>query len=84
MSKGLRVRDFVSGVMVGAILFSGVAYAASTKIDVSFKPIKFFFEGEEKIAGSGEQGFVYNGRTYVPLRFMGESLGKEVTYYQGI
>jgi len=74
------MKQFISGVVVGAILFSGVAYAASTTINVDFKNIKYYFDGEQKEAPADNQGFIYNNTTYVPLRFLSESLGKEVTW----
>jgi hypothetical protein len=57
-----------------------VAYAAdSVKIDVYFKNLKYMFDGVEK-QPAGTKGFIYDGTTYVPLRFVGEALGKEVTW----
>lgn len=66
------------------------ADAASMKksVDVVLYPITFFFDGEE--ANTQKQGEFFNGKeyvplamihkgtTYVPLRFVGEKLGKEV------
>lgn len=77
-------RDFkmlTTGLILGGVLFSGVSYATSaTSIDVYFQPLKYFFDGVEKKAPAEQQGFIYQGTTYVPLRFVSESLGKEVGY----
>lgn len=43
MSKLKRMKDVTVGVVLGGVLFSGVSYAASTSIDVSFQPLKYFF-----------------------------------------
>jgi hypothetical protein len=40
------------------------------------------FDGEQKIPPKNQEGFVYQGTTYVPLRFVAESLGKEVEWDQ--
>ncbi|WP_281890446.1 lamin tail domain-containing protein [Paenibacillus sp. YYML68] len=57
-----------------------MAYAAgSTKIDVYFKNLRYMFDGVEK-QQTGSKGFIYEGTTYVPLRFIAESLGKEVSW----
>lgn len=80
MSKLKRMKDVTVGVVLGGVLFSGVSYAASTSIDVNFQPLKYFFDGVEKKAPADQQGFMYKGTTYVPLRFVSEALGKKVGY----
>lgn len=42
--------------------------------------LKYVFNGVEKVPDSNGQGFIYKGTTYVPLRFIGESLNKEVSW----
>lgn len=54
--------------------------ATGAQISVSLLPLKFFFNGQEKVLPEGQQGFIYNGTTYVPLRFVGEALDKKVSY----
>lgn len=75
------MNDKIKGLVIGALLGSAItgtaAYASGTSIEVLFRPIKFLFDGVEKKPSEGT-AFQYEGSTYVPLRFVSESLGKEV------
>jgi foldase protein PrsA len=44
------------------------------------KPLKFFFDGVEKKVPDKQPSIVYNGTTYVPLRFAADALGQGVKY----
>ena len=71
MVKNKGLRYVTVGVVLGGVLFSGVSYAATAiNIAVNFQPLKYFFDGVEKKAPADQQGFIYNGTTYVPLRFV--------------
>lgn len=76
-----EMKSFIAGFLICALIMGGtVAFAAGgTQIEVYFKNIKYKFDGIEKKPSEG-QGFVYDGTTYVPLRFVGEALGKEVQW----
>ncbi|MGG1639135.1 stalk domain-containing protein [Paenibacillus sp. NRS-1760] len=81
MSKSKMLRHMTVGAILGGVLFSGVSYAAnSMNITVNFLPLKYYFDGVEKKAPTDQQGFIYKGTTYVPIRFVSESLGKKVGY----
>lgn len=80
----------LTGMLLGATLL-GTVSAAESKLNIvaDYLSIKYIFNGKEKQPSNksnqyynGKEyvpaGFVYNGTTYVPLRFLSESLGKEV------
>ena len=68
------------GLLAGTTLLTGVAYAATEKIEVSLKPLKYYFNGVKKELPKDQAGFIYKDRTYVPLRAVSELLGKEVDW----
>lgn len=74
-----RFKDGMVGFVIGSILCSSIVYATST-LEVNFLPLKYYFDGIEKKPPQDQQGFIYNDRTYVPLRFIAESMGKEVIW----
>ncbi|WP_235941550.1 peptidylprolyl isomerase [Paenibacillus puerhi] len=69
------------GIVLGAMLtaVAGVSAAGGQQIEVYAKKLRFMFDGKEKIPAEGTP-FIYEGTTYVPLRFMSEALGKQVQY----
>lgn len=76
-------KGFVAGFLAASLLFGGFAAAADLvqrDIRVSYLPLKYLFNNQEKTPPADQQGFTHNGRTYVPLRFMAESLGQPVDY----
>ncbi|MDB5053563.1 MAG: hypothetical protein JWM44_1613 [Bacilli bacterium] len=81
MIKSLKnIKSFVIGFLCCALLSATVAYAEeSSQIEVYFNNIKFMFDGVEKKPIVND-GFIYNGSTYVPLRFVSEALGKDVLW----
>lgn len=73
---------FLAGFLAGALLFgAGAATDAATgvkKVTVKFNNIKVVVDG--KLVKSSDEPFTLGGKTYVPLRTIGEALGQNVGY----
>lgn len=52
----------------------------STKIEVYYAPIHFVIDNQQMAPPEGQNGFIYNDNTYVPLRFIAYSLNKAVEW----
>lgn len=74
-----KIKGFIVGALVCSLMFGTVAFAASTKISVTFDKIKYMFDGVEK-KPTDAQGFIYKGTVYAPISFIGKSVGKDVAY----
>lgn len=67
-------------------MFTAGALAASgtRTIEVTYRDIKLVVDGTEVAlkdgAGNSIEPFLYNGTTYLPVRAVGEALGKEVNW----
>ena len=81
-----RLQGLMAGVLIGAICAGGTALAKTGKetIEVSYQNIKIFMDGEEVDArdanGNKVEPFIYNGTTYLPVRAVGQVVGKEVSW----
>lgn len=60
----------------------GTAYAEqkAKSIEVYYAPVEFVFDGEQYAPPEGQQAFIYEGTTYVPLRFISYSLNRAVQW----
>ncbi|GGA01513.1 hypothetical protein GCM10008018_54740 [Paenibacillus marchantiophytorum] len=74
-----KVKGLIVGLTIGSLISGTVAFAASSQIEVAFRSLKYMFDGVEKTPVDGKS-FVYEGTTYVPLRFVSEALGKKVEW----
>ena len=54
--------------------------AVATTIEIETPPLKYVINGEVVKMPKGESGFLYNDRTYVPIRFIAEALNKDVSW----
>ena len=72
---------FCTGFLAGAILFGAAfCYAAvgEKKVTAKFNNIKVVVEG--KLIKSSDEPFTMEGKTYVPLRMVGEALSQNVEW----
>jgi foldase protein PrsA len=75
-----KMKGLLVGLTIGTLISGSAAYAAGTQIEVAFRALKYMFDGVEKAPADGGKGFIYEGTTYVPIRFVSESLGKPVEW----
>lgn len=69
------MRKFISGLIVGIILTTSITVFASN-YNVVPNPFKVIVDGEDK----GQIGYLIDNSTYLPLRQMGDIIGKNVDF----
>ncbi|TKI58449.1 copper amine oxidase N-terminal domain-containing protein [Brevibacillus antibioticus] len=77
------IKSFLGGIVVGSVLFSGIAIAAPAfpNAEEGMKtPFTYYFDGLPKSPNSDIQGIMYKNSVYVPIRFVAENLNKSVIY----
>ena len=57
---------------------SGKKASEQQSIKLKVKEATLVFNGEEKALPEGQSLFIYNGSSYVPVRFLAESVGTEI------
>ncbi|WP_091019683.1 MULTISPECIES: NPCBM/NEW2 domain-containing protein [Paenibacillus] len=89
MSLMKKMKYGVTGFTLGAVFFGGIAFGATTKIEVSLDQIKFIVDNVDKTPLNGKfnnngtsvpASLSYSGTTYVPLKMVGNMVGKEVAW----
>lgn len=86
-----KAKYIVIGVVVGVFLSGSIAFAANNEYLLSLFEVKMIFNGVEKQGSDKPYQFnngtayvptslIYNGTTYVPLRFFSESIGEPIKY----
>lgn len=80
-------KSVIFGCVIGSVITSGVtafAYNGTRSINATFKNIRIFVDGAELTpqdsSGNILEPFIYNGSTYLPIRAVGEAVGKDVSY----
>ncbi len=79
-----RLQGLIAGVLICAILTSGMVFAKNIKeaIDAVYMNVKLVIDGEEitpkDVNGNIVEPFIYNGTTYLPVRAIGEAFKKDV------
>ncbi|WP_127544940.1 NPCBM/NEW2 domain-containing protein [Paenibacillus amylolyticus] len=89
MGKMGKLKFGVAGFLVGTIFFSGIAWGATNKIEVSFDPVRFIVDKVDKTPSGGKfnnngssvpSSIIYSGTTYVPIKLIGDMIGKPVAW----
>ncbi|WP_282200288.1 copper amine oxidase N-terminal domain-containing protein [Collibacillus ludicampi] len=85
--RNQRVRKLLAVLSISSLLTTGVSsvsehtYAADTRvITATTQPIVFQFNGQWVSLGSDYTAINYNGRIYVPARFVAENMGANVVW----
>ncbi len=83
----LNLKSLILGFLTGITLMMSVpvmGYNGTRTIQAVYKNIRICIDGVEMTprdsAGQVVEPFIYNGTTYLPIRAVGEAVGKEVTY----
>ena len=75
-----RLKDFTAGAILTAVVVGGVtvgyAKVAQTSIPVTYNNIKVTVDGKQLV--TEKEPFIYDGTTYLPVRAVGEAVGKTV------
>lgn len=76
------MKKFATGLLAGVILTSSITtFAAGGKMIEVFENVKkVVVDNSYKPFNSNTKPFVYNGTTYVPLRFVADALGESVSW----
>lgn len=73
------IKSFICGCIFTSIIFVGTFAAAESKmISVAYDNIKIKINGEN--VSTDVSPFIYQGRTFVPIRFVAEKLDKDVKW----
>ena len=80
-----RIQGLIIGFLVAAIVFGAspvLAESIMTMIYVNFDPINIVIDGVDKNPPEDMKPFIYEGRTFVSLRYVAETFGKNVNWIE--
>jgi len=84
--SGTTVRRLRRTILILAVLLSACLLAESasalarTAVTLHYSPISYYFGDESFAPPEDQQGFLYNNRIYLPLRFVAHSLNQAVSW----
>lgn len=70
-----KLKGIIIGITIGSMLTGATAFAASGTIKVAFQKLGIYIDGTHKATA---EAIIYNGKTYVPIRTVADSIGKQV------
>ncbi|SEL78983.1 NPCBM/NEW2 domain-containing protein [Paenibacillus sp. OK003] len=74
-----KTKSFIFGFFACLLITGTSAYAMEpTMTEIYLRKITYMFDGIEKKPPQGSEGFIYQGSIYVPLRFVSESMNKDI------
>ncbi len=79
-------KSLVSGILIGSVLTGGITLAktGSETLEAWYSDIKIYVNGAaitpKDANGNIVEPFIVNGTTYLPIRAIGEALGKDVSW----
>ena len=73
-----KYKQFIFGILVGALLFGGISAIADTQIQAVLSDIKVTLNGVPMQFDNPP--ILYQDRTYLPVRKVAEAVGKQVDY----
>lgn len=80
MKKLRTISLFLVVMMLSTILASAASAATTSTIKVKTQPINLTFDGQALKLPDGQYAFIYQGRTYVPIRYISYALLKTVNW----
>lgn len=81
-----RLQGLVAGFLICSIFAGSVAFAknGTEYIEAIYNDIKIYVDGvkidAKDATGKTVEPFIYNGTTYLPVRAVGEAIGKSVSW----
>lgn len=81
-----KIKGAVAGLLIGTTLTTGLAFAKNgiEAIQAEYSDIKIYMDGillsPKDANGKTVEPFIYDGTTYLPVRAVGEAIGKQVSW----